>query len=72
MHRQAALHLYNDNHLNLICRGEMTDLVRQQEKLCVESWAALGPNPSASTCAQPIPGRLASPAQLIEAMEDVW
>ena len=56
----------------MIGRVEMTDLVRQQEKLCVESWAALGPNPSAAACAQPIPGGLVSPAQLIEAMEDIW
>lgn len=42
-----------------------------QEKLCVEAWAALGPIPPAASCATVVSG-LATPAQLVEAMEDAW
>ena len=53
-------------------REDLSEVVRQQEKLCIESWAALGPSPPAAACSELIQGKLTSPAQLVEAMEDVW
>ena len=50
----------------------MADVVKQQEKLCVDCWAALGTSPSPATCSQSIQGKLVTPAQIVEAMEDVW
>jgi len=55
-----------------ISREELADVVKQQEKLCVDCWGALGSAPSPLACAQAIQGKLVTPAQLVEAMEDVW
>lgn len=56
----------------LALREDLSEVVRQQEKLCVEAWSALGPSPPAAACSEPIQGRLTTPAQLVEAVEDVW
>ncbi|GAX72924.1 hypothetical protein CEUSTIGMA_g379.t1 [Chlamydomonas eustigma] len=49
----------------------MTEVVNQQERLCVESWDALG-SATSTAHAGAMLGACVSPAQMIEAMEDVW
>ena len=53
-------------------REDLLEVVKQQEKLCVDGWAALGLAPSPGACSEPIQGKLVTPAWLIEAIEDVW
>lgn len=49
----------------------MEDVVKAQEKMCVESWAALGNSPTMlQSCS--IGFGCVSPAQVVEAMEDCW
>lgn len=53
------------------CREELAEVVRLQERGCLEMWAALGAAPEAVACAAPVGGTL-TPAQMVEAAEDVW
>jgi hypothetical protein len=52
-------------------RERMRDIVKQQERLSVESWDAIGYSMSAAQSGS-MHGVSASPSQMIEAMEDVW
>ncbi len=50
----------------------MAEVVRAQEKLCVQAWEALGSTASASACGQTQLTTACTPAQMVEAVEDAW
>eukprot|EP00955_Chlamydomonas_euryale_P117458 366474-Chlamydomonas_euryale.AAC.25 len=50
---------------------ELAGVVRQQERLCLDALAALGPAPDVHVVAAPA-GSTLSPAQMVEAVEDSW
>ena len=54
------------------CRREMEAVVADQERLCVDAITALGSCSSPETCSRTWICGVASVAQLLESMEDIW
>ena len=54
----------------LTCRADMEEVVRSQEKLCVDAWAMVGTCTAQSACGHL--GNATTVAQVVESIEDAW